>query len=401
MVRVRDPDVASVIATARRIVVRRRSAAAMTVAAVLAVAALSTAVADTAPPERARTTAVGSPVLSDSLAASKVRRSSWEPRPQNAAANRRIPSKAELTAFRGASQEQTPYAGYVTGDFTGTTDELLQWSAFKWGLDEDIVRATAVQESNWGQSAVGDGGISYGLMQIKSTVWRGTWPLSQWSTPFNVDMYGAIVRQCYEGEATWLDNGYTAGDLWGCLGYYFSGDWYDAPAERYIVSVRRHLSEAAWTEPDFEAPAPGVTDPPPVADSGGVQIPPAAPIPAPSRRVDDRSPAPGPRLGVTRTVRLVRGSLRVRVSCPASTARVTGTLTLRTVARSKSRRRTIGRASLACRGRDTTVVVRLSRAQRRLFGRRIVRMSARIVAREEAGAVAVTHKRLIYRPRSR
>ena len=391
----------SVFTTARRLVIRRRFAAAMTAAVALAVAALSNAGADTPPPERARTTAVGSPVLSDALAASKVRRSSWEPRPQNAVANRRSPTEAELTAFRGASQEQTPYAGYVTGNFTGTTDELLQWSAFKWGLDENIVRATAVQESNWVQSAVGDGGISYGLMQIKSTVWRGTWPLSQLSTPFNVDMYGAIMRQCYEGEATWLGNGYEGGDLWGCVGYYFSGDWYDPPARRYIVSVRRHLSEAAWTEPDFEAPAPVVTAPPVVTHPGDVHAPSAAPIPDPSPRVDDRSRAPGPRVGIRRTVRLVRGSLRVRVSCPAPRARVTGTLTLRTLARSKSRRRTIGSTSLTCKRRHATVVVRLSRADRLRFGGRVVRMSARIVAVNSTGSVAVTRKRMIYRPRPR
>ena len=48
------------------------------------------------------------------------------------------------------------YAASVTGNFTGTTDEILQWGACKWGLDEDVTRARAVQESWWRQSQLGD-----------------------------------------------------------------------------------------------------------------------------------------------------------------------------------------------------------------------------------------------------
>ena len=44
----------------------------------------------------------------------------------------------------------------ITGNFTGTTDEILQWVACKWGIDVNIVRAEAVQESHWHQSQLGD-----------------------------------------------------------------------------------------------------------------------------------------------------------------------------------------------------------------------------------------------------
>ena len=37
----------------------------------------------------------------------------------------------------------------VTGNFTGTTDEIIQWAACKWGIDEDIVRAQMAKESWW------------------------------------------------------------------------------------------------------------------------------------------------------------------------------------------------------------------------------------------------------------
>ena len=70
------------------------------------------------------------------------------------------------------------YVSRVDGNFTGTTDEILQWGACKWGFDEDLVRAVAVVESWWRQSTVGDNGASYGLLQVRTTVHTGTFPLA-------------------------------------------------------------------------------------------------------------------------------------------------------------------------------------------------------------------------------
>jgi hypothetical protein len=67
--------------------------------------------------------------LSDARAAGLVRRSRFEPRPGNHAATHRRPTAAELRAFR--AQSEMPYARYVTGRFTGTTDEVIQWAARK------------------------------------------------------------------------------------------------------------------------------------------------------------------------------------------------------------------------------------------------------------------------------
>ena len=39
----------------------------------------------------------------------------------------------------------------VTGNFVGTTDEIIQWAACKWGLSADWARAQATIESNWHQ----------------------------------------------------------------------------------------------------------------------------------------------------------------------------------------------------------------------------------------------------------
>jgi autotransporter family porin len=194
----------------------------------------------------------GSDVLSDAMDATRVRRSAWEPRPGNTSANHRVPTAAELATFRSESAGQSPLFAYVTGNFTGTTDEIIQWAAHKWGYDEDVMRALAVQETGWDQAAVGDGGISFGITQVKSTVWRGTAPLSRLSTAFNLDVHGAIFRHCFDGYETWMTpKGYAAGDVWGCIGWIFSGDWYDPAAIAYRDSVQAHLTARTWEQPDF------------------------------------------------------------------------------------------------------------------------------------------------------
>src|SRR5215212_7406367 len=104
--------------------------------------------------------------------AARVRYSGWEPRPENAAAN-------QTTGFSGVTIDgaggafNARYAGRIDGAFTGTTDEIIQWAACKWGFDEDTVRAQAVQESYWRQAGVGDWNgreyLSYGLLQVKKS----------------------------------------------------------------------------------------------------------------------------------------------------------------------------------------------------------------------------------------
>ncbi len=192
----------------------------------------------------------GTAPLDDAEAAARVVRIRWEVQHENGPANRRRPTRRELARFRSVSQ--SPYAGRVTGAFSGSTQEILRWGAAKWGLDARLLRAQAAAESGYRQSQVGDVGLSFGILQIKRTAWKGTWPLSQRSTAFNVDMHGAIMRECLDGKATWLKHGYRAGDLWGCVGYYFSGRWRAPEGDAYVSRVRRHLRaralRAIWTE---------------------------------------------------------------------------------------------------------------------------------------------------------
>lgn len=128
---------------------------------------------------------------SDSDAASRVVRRNWEPRPDNDLFNHTVPTPAQLR------QNQLPtymnVRGHaaleaVTGHYTGTTDEILQWGAHKWGFDPDLVRANAMGESSWHQKLVGDvgNGVSLGILQIKSRYHPGTCPQSP-SFPPNVD----------------------------------------------------------------------------------------------------------------------------------------------------------------------------------------------------------------------
>ncbi len=199
---------------------------------------------------------VGWAALSDEEAASRVRRESDEQRPENSDANATTPTRAQLRAFYAAGSWGRCEAmrRRATGDFTGTTDEIIQWAAHKWGLDEDVLRAVAVVETNWNQGFHGDigNGESYGLMQLKSSVQQGTFPLSKRSTPFAVDFYGAGQRFLLEGCASYLEGtSYKAGDMWGSVGAWYSGRWYDRLADVYIGNVKRALSSRPWEQAGF------------------------------------------------------------------------------------------------------------------------------------------------------
>ncbi len=178
-----------------------------------------------------------------------------------------------------------PYLERVTGAFTGTTDEILQWGACKWGIDPDIARAQAAKESFWKMDAAGDFASdaavcppghaigadgkpgqcpeSIGILQVRyqyhgPPAKRPTWPEAADSTAYNVDYTYAIWRSCFEGDLTWLnttDRGaeYAAGDAWGCVGVWFAGRWRTPPAEEYIAAVRANRDDRIWETKSFES----------------------------------------------------------------------------------------------------------------------------------------------------
>lgn len=205
---------------------------------------------------------VGAALPSGAACASRIRPTA-EVRPGNAVYN----------ATRGTSpHDLTPR---VDGDFVGTTDELLQWVACKWGIDEDIVRAQVVLESWWDQTtggdrtadrsachpdlrtASGDCPESIGLMQVRYPYHQEAFEDANAirSSTYNLDYAYAVWRSCYEGELTWLNNlergsEYAPGDLWGCTGVWFSGRWRTPAALEYNA----RLNARTWETPGFLNP---------------------------------------------------------------------------------------------------------------------------------------------------
>jgi hypothetical protein len=197
--------------------------------------------------------------LSDARAAALVKRSPWEPRTDNGATLRRMPTRAQLRVFW--AQSTMPYARYVTGHFTGTTDEILQWAAYKWGFSPNLFRAVASVESWWRMSTNGDGGDSFGLFQVRRP-YHCQGVVCNWfrrDAAFNADYYGAVLRSYYDGADSWLNtvsgNGatYRAGDLWDSVGAWDSGRWHDPVALQYIAHVKANLAERVWRTAMFAA----------------------------------------------------------------------------------------------------------------------------------------------------
>jgi hypothetical protein len=224
----------------------------------------------------------GSSLPSDSNCASQISTSSFEPRPDNNAANHQVPTAAQIANLHpwnpliGMASSSDTLRRRITGNFTGTTDEILQWAACKWGIDVNIIRAEAVAESHWHQSQLGDYTTnqslcppgtwngsscyqSYGILQIKYTYFQSEWPMSRNDTAFNADFVYGWLRNCYEGWADYLYNAtpvsgyprYHAGDIWGCLGFWFSGTWYDQGAINYINETKGFYAQMPWLKSGF------------------------------------------------------------------------------------------------------------------------------------------------------
>lgn len=233
---------------------------------------------------------------SDATCASKI---GWEREmvSANAGTNGTKPTAGQLAAFEANGFAANVYAGgwaynRVDGQYTGTTDMILRWAACKWGIDEDVVRAQAVSEDwSWNQpDAHGDKRTSYSqcvngrftslwdyqcsnccyqswsIFQTKVYYSWPTWPMIHNSTAFAADFHFASMRACMDGDLAGYfsgksgNNGHTyAGDvasgnlntmLWGCVGFHYSGNWYDGNSSSgalwYIAYVKNALSTKSW-----------------------------------------------------------------------------------------------------------------------------------------------------------
>ena len=266
---------------------------------------------------------VGAALPSDAACASQVRSMS-ENRPENVAANS-TPGNGANTAYPR-----------VTGNFTGTTDEIIQWTACKWGIDEDMVRSQIVNESFWKQEAMGDfttnpdaciprypiGNYpaqyngdrnhsgecpeSIGLGQVRWLYHQTAFDNGNAidSSAYNLDYTYAIWRTCYEGGFEWLNTvegrgDYAAGDAVGCLGVWFSGRWYTDAAIGYIDRFNDTLSNRTWEQEWFPPAQPdgdgGTSTTLPAVET----IPPAPTTQPPAPTTPETTQAPSPTTPVT------------------------------------------------------------------------------------------------------
>jgi hypothetical protein len=209
--------------------------------------------------------------LSDEQAASLVTPGA-ELKPENAVPNNSVPTAAQLAQLSISSGWMNPdgqrLLGLVTGGHRGTTDEILQWAAYKWGLDPNLLRAEAVVESHWRQHCIGDigNGVSLSILQIKSGSWTGTCPnagactnlncaaitaptcLSNNNTAFGADYRAFVMRACIVGDGLswfanqtptwagvkpWVTGPGANNQIEPCMGAWFSGNWGDAGAQNY------------------------------------------------------------------------------------------------------------------------------------------------------------------------
>jgi hypothetical protein len=248
---------------------RRRTSLTLVVAVIVVGSTLGfapTAGAIGAIGSRFRTLPPGSPLPSDANCAARVRHAS-EIRAADGPYN----------ATRGTQMHLTgPYPPFarVDGNFTGSTDEIIQWTACKWGIDENMVRAQAVAESWWYQTALGDWTSdaavcapnhligsdpnhpgqcpeSVGLLQVRYQYWSNGFNDVETSTAYNTDYVYAAWRSCYEGLETWLGGTYGPGDAWGCLGVWFAGAWHTSAADGYISNVKSIDRQRVWKQPSF------------------------------------------------------------------------------------------------------------------------------------------------------
>lgn len=170
----------------------------------------------------------------------------------------------------------------ANGQYTGTTDDILEWAACTEGWNENWARAESVVESSWQQSEGGDTANgcahSYGILQVRDNGsvcppnhdgWGG-YPLTHTSTAFAAQMQMSYLRACFDGSIDYLyPGGQTVAQIaaangggtnptgagwqfvaWGCVGSWFSGEWGwnndGSGGPQYIAAVQSALSNQSW-----------------------------------------------------------------------------------------------------------------------------------------------------------
>jgi hypothetical protein len=210
-------------------------------------------------------------------------------------ANEYVPTSVQIQQFRSAHTSSgqpalqfNPYFRYVDGRdgmHDPTTDDLIQWSAHKWGIPEDWLRAEYVVESYWSQFQMGDEHPvprswhdlyplqarvqnspevyrSLGITQVQWTpngaIGPGSNPLRWESTAFNLDYQAAMVRFYYDNpngaRTSWGDATYAPCQPWKSIGgWYRPYPWGNADQAGYVKKVRAALADRTWESGSFQS----------------------------------------------------------------------------------------------------------------------------------------------------
>ena len=211
-----------------------------------------------------------------------------ETMPANTAQNATTPTSAWLAAYMAhpdqdlANNGGAPYDLRVTGNFTGSTDMILRWAACKWGIDEDLVRAEAWEESSWRMSLHADSATgadchsanvpvgapnywsdpspcqpSRGILQCRITYFN-LYPFVDTSTALNADYRMARQRICMDGGIPWFQGktttdwgAYPASNtndaLYGCMNAWYSGQWVN-DSNSYVQNLKSILAGRPWPQ---------------------------------------------------------------------------------------------------------------------------------------------------------
>jgi hypothetical protein len=162
-----------------------------------------------------------------------------EVRWQNSTTNQTRGRRTDPNAFFGPTGWRS-YYDRIDGNCVGSTEQILEWAAKKWGFDQlgypDLAKAIGVTETWWLNSHIGPYG-EVGILQVYPTYWPDSGPAS-WSTAYAADYAMAVIRSHYDG-ASWLGNA-TRGDLrgsvsaWNCGCAYNGWNWYGNTVFNYV-----------------------------------------------------------------------------------------------------------------------------------------------------------------------
>jgi hypothetical protein len=166
-----------------------------------------------------------------------------------------------------------PYYDQVDGEgcVGGTTEQILEWAAIKWGFDaipgagKDLFKAAAVRESDWYQRVQGDFEActatwcfpspgyygttfqSTGISGVKRTAWPDSAD-SHISTAFAADYHAAAVRAYYDGAIPWASG--AAGSVEKAIAAWYCGCGDGFPA--YSDAVMGFLAAKTWETEVFK-----------------------------------------------------------------------------------------------------------------------------------------------------